>query len=352
MSGLKAVVLEKNGTMLTVLSSDGSFQKFRSKSIVEIGEEIQIPGVRKTPIWRIAASVAAIFLMVFTGVFGWNVFQPGTAVAMLSVDINPSLQLTLDQKGRILELESLNPDAEQLLSGPPLKGEAWEKALSQIIEQSVNLHYLDAENTWVLVGYSPIKSDRELSSKKISMVEIAKQVEEAAVAKGIFAKVAVYELTVEEKVQAQEMGLTLGEYALVNTAEKAGVKVEPETIKKTNERVRLLEKPEVQEQIKKENRAKVNEKRALPANSNPNAEKGLDPKPDEATQSSRGSEKDNPGNGEQKPWDRTKSLNFPGQSDKYDWNSGREKNQDENDKGKSKSKDKVEDQDDEKHKDK
>lgn len=352
MRGLKAVVLEKNGTLLTVLSSDGAFQKFQYKGAVEIGEEIKIPVVRKTPIWRIAASVAAIFLIVFMGVFGWNVFQPGTAVAMLSVDINPSLQLTLDQKGRVLELESLNPDAEQLLSGLPLKGEPWEKALSKIIEQSVNLHYLDAEHTWVLVGYSPMKLDHELSSKEINTVEIAKQVEGAAGDKGISPKVAVYELTVAEKVQAQESGLTLGEYALVNTAEKAGVKVEPEAIKKMDERVRLLEKPEIQDQMKKENRAKVNGKKALPSNLNPNTEKDQDSKPDEATQPSRGSEKDNPGNGEQKAWDKKNAVRFPGQSDKYDWNSSRDEDQNEYDKSKNKDKYKVEDEDNERHKDK
>lgn len=327
MGRLKAVVLEKNGTLLTVLSSDGAFQKFRYKSAVEIGEEIEIPVALKTPMWRIGASVAAIFLVVFMGVFGWNVFQPGTAVAMISIDINPSLQLTLDQKGRVLELESLNPDAEQLLTGLPLKGAPWEKALSQIIEQSVNLHYLDAEHTWVLVGYSPMKPDRDLSSQEINTVGIVKQVEGAAREKGISPKVAVYKLTAEEKVQALATGLTLGEYALVNTAQKAGVKVEPEAIKKTDERVHLLEKPEIQDQMKKENQVKENERKALPSNANPNAEKGQDLRPGEAAQPSRGLEKDDTGNKMGKAWDKPNAVSFPGQSDKYDWNSSRDKNQ-------------------------
>lgn len=349
MSGLKAVVLEKNGTLLTVLSSDGAFQKFRYKSSVEIGEELTIPALRKTPTWRIFTSVAAIFLVVFMGVFGWSVFQPGTAVAMLSLDINPSLQLTLDQKGRVLELESLNPDAEQLLSGLTLKGEPWEKALSKIIEQSVNLHYLDAEHTWVLVGYSPMKPDRELSSKQINSDEIAKQVEGASGEKGISSKVAVYELTAEEKVQAQEKGLTLGEYALVNTAKKIGLNVEPEAIKKMDERGQLLEKPEIQDQMKKENRIKVNEKKALPSNANPNAEKGQDPGLDKATQPSNGFEKDNTGNNAKKAGDKTNAVSFPGQSNMYNLNISRVKDLDANNKNvnvnKDKNKDKVNDKD-------
>lgn len=338
MSGLRAVVLEKNGTLLTVLSTDGEFQKFRYRGIVEVGEEIEIPAIHKTPFWRIGVSAAAIFLVVFMGVFGWSAFQPGTAVAMLSVDINPSLQITLDQKGRVLELESLNPDAEKLLTGLPLKGKPWEKALSQIIEQSVNLHYLSSEQTWVLVGYSFMKSDRDFPSKAINTSEITKQIEDAAGKKGISPQVAVYELTNEEKVQAQENGLTLGEYALVNTAEKAGVKIEPEAVKKTDERERLLEKPEIQEQMQKEMGSKGNETKALPSGTNPNAEKGQDHVPDKGVQPNRDPEKDNSGDNKQKTSNIKDAIGLPGQSVKSDWNSSRDKNQDNYENSKDKDK--------------
>lgn len=347
MSLMRAVVLEKKGTQLTVLSTDGAFQKLRYKGAVEVGEEIEIPAVQKTPIWRMAASVAAIFLMVFMGVFGWNAFQPGTAVAMLSVDINPSLQLTLDQKGRVLGLESLNPDAEQLLSALPLKGKPWEKALSQIIEQSVNLHYLNSENPWILVGYSPMKSEKNVSPEELNADEIAKQVEESAKVKGVSPQVAVYKLTVEEKAQAQETGLTLGEYALANTAEKAGVKIQPETIKKTDERVRLLEKPEIQEQMKKETKVKLNTMKSLPASQGSKVENGQDIK-SRVSEPSRGFERDDSKNNENKAWNKKNTVSFPGQSFNYDWDSNRGKNQSGNDK----SKDKVGDKSNTKNNDK
>ncbi len=338
MSQLRAVVLEKNGTQLTVLSTDGAFQKLRYKGAVEVGEEIQIPAVQKTPIWRIGASVAAIFLMVFMGVFGWNAFQPRTAVAMLSMDINPSLQLTLDQKGRVLGLESLNPDAEQLLSGLSLKGEPWEKALSRIVEQSVNLHYLNSEHPWILVGYSPMKSEQNISPDEINADEITKQVEGSAKEKGVSPQVAVYNLTAEEKVQAQETGLTLGEYALVNTAERAGFKIQPEAIKKTDERVRLLEKTEIQEQMKKETKVKLNTIKSLPASVDPKVENGQDPEP-KVSQPTGELGKDDPKNNENKARDKKNTVSFPGQSFNYDWDSSRGKNQSGYDKSKYKDKD-------------
>jgi hypothetical protein len=273
MSSVKAIVLEKDGPMLTVLAADGSFQKIRCRKEVEIGAEIELPATaaRQIPGWRIAAGVAAVFLVALMGIFGWNIYQPRTAMAMLSVDINPSLQLTLDQKGRILEWESLNPDAEQVLSGLAIKGEPWEKALEQIIGHSVDLNYLNQEHTWVVVGYSPVEENIELPAEKLNSEEIVKHVEEAAAGKGVTPKVAVYQMTSQEKVQAKENGLSLGEYALVDTAQKAGVELQAGEVKKTEERTRLLEKPEFQEQMLKDNRVKGNEKKAANVGSQTNS---------------------------------------------------------------------------------
>ena len=59
-------------------------------------------------------------------------------------------------------------------------------------------------------------------------------------------------MTSQERELAQKGDLTLGEYALWQTAQKAGVVTQPEKLKDTSERVRLLENPQVQAQIKSE----------------------------------------------------------------------------------------------------
>ena len=252
MDELKAVVLEKKGSKLTVLSSDGSFRHIRYKKPVDIGEEIDISKTRSISSWRIASSMVAVFLVAILGLFGWNLMLPTTAVAMISVDINPSLQLTLDRKGRVLELESLNSEGDVLLSKLSLQGEPWEDALSQIIEKSVSLEYLNSDQTWVVVGYSPIENTANLTKTGVNSENIAEKIDEVAEEKGVSPSVAVYELTQEEKVQAEEKGLSLGEYALLDSAKKAGVAVEHEIVKKTDDRVSLLEKPEIQEQLRKD----------------------------------------------------------------------------------------------------
>lgn len=255
MSQIKAVVLEKHKNSITVLTGDGAFQTLKYKGDAEVGEEIQLPVQSRATFWRIGASVAAVVLLALMGIFGWNAWQPRTAVAMISLDINPSLQLTVDQKGEVLDLESLNSEAEQLVTGLSLKGKSWGEALNKIIQKSVALNYLNEEENWVVVGYSAAAPDQKEPSAKSSTINteaITQQVQQAVHEQGLKPTVAVYELTSEQKKQAQETGLTLGEYALADTAQKAGIKVEPKDLKAKEERARLLETPEIQEQMRKD----------------------------------------------------------------------------------------------------
>lgn len=255
MSQIKAVILEKHKNSITVLTGDGAFQTLKYKGDAEVGEEIQLPVQSRATFWRIGASVAAVVLLALMGIFGWNAWQPRTAVAMISLDINPSLQLTVDQKGEVLELESLNSEAEQLVTGLALKGKSWGEALNKIIQKSVALNYLNEEENWVVVGYSAAAPDQKEPSAKSSTINteaITQQVQQAVHEQGLKPTVAVYELTSEQKKQAEETGLTLGEYALADTAQKAGIKVEPKDLKAKEERARLLETPEIQEQMRKD----------------------------------------------------------------------------------------------------
>jgi len=256
MKQLKAVVLDKKGSTVTILAADGSFQKVRYRRPVEIGAEIEIAEVQqRQPLWRIMASAAAVFLLALIGSLSWSSYQGTTAVAMISVDINPRLQLTIDQQGRVLQFESLNPDAERVLAGLQLKGEPWNQALTDIIEQSVTLHYLNTDHSWVLVGYSPVKAGNELP-KGVTSDDIVQRLESAAQAQGLEPKIAVYQLSAEDQTKANKQGLTLGEYALMNTAQDAGIHADANNVQNTDERVKLLEQPQVQKQMNKENQIK------------------------------------------------------------------------------------------------
>lgn len=253
MSKMKAVVLEKSGSRYTVLDQAGTFRQVHRRLNAEVGEEIQIQswteyfnGVR---IW---AGAAALFLLVLTTLLGWTLYQAPTAVALLSVDINPSLQFALDNQGHLLNFETQNEDAKRMLSQIDLKGKPIVEVLEQIVTQAYDQKFLSTEQPWVVVGYSPMTNKNLEMPKELNENQIISWVTEIGEKKGLTPQVAVFSLTSQERELAQKGDLTLGEYALWQTADKAGVVTQPEKLKDTSERVRLLENPQVQVQIKAE----------------------------------------------------------------------------------------------------
>ncbi|HWQ41810.1 MAG TPA: hypothetical protein VN456_07215 [Desulfosporosinus sp.] len=251
MSKMKAVVLEKSGSRYTVLGTNGTFRHVHRRVKAEVGEEIEIrSGIESFRGLRLWAGVAALFCLVLTTLLGWNLYQAPTAVALLSVDVNPSLQFTIDAQGHLLKLQSQNEDAKRMLNKIDLTGKPMAEVLEEIVTLAYNQKFLNPEQHWVVVGYSPMtdKTSKQIP-KELNEKQIITWVTETVEKKGFTPQVAVFPLTSQEREVALKGDLTLGEYALWQTAQKAGVVTQPEKLKETSERVRLLENPQVQAQI-------------------------------------------------------------------------------------------------------
>ena len=251
MSKMKAVVLEKVGSRYTVLGVNGTFRQVHRRLNAEVGEEIEIrAGILSFSGLRVWAGVAALFILVLTSLLGWNLYQAPTAVALLSVDINPSLQFTIDAQGHLLKFQTQNEDAKRMLKQIDLTGKPIDVVLEQIVSQAYNQKFLNSEQHWVVVGYSPMTDKTsDQMPKELNENQIITWVTGTVEKDGFTPQVAVFPLTSQESEIAQNGDLTLGEYALWQTAQKAGVVTQPEKLKDTAERVRLLENPQVQAQI-------------------------------------------------------------------------------------------------------
>ena len=249
---MKAVVLKKSRSRYTVLGVDGTFRHVHRRLNAEVGEEIQIqPWTESFSGIRIWAGAVAIFLMVLTTLLGWTLYQAPTAVALISVDINPSLQFELDNQGHLLKFQTQNNDAKRMLSMIVLKGKPIEKVLEQVVTQAYDQNFLNSENPWVVIGYSPMTNKTsEQMPNELNENQIISWVTAIGEKKGLITQVAVFSLTLQERELAQEEDLTLGEYALWETADKVGIVTQPQKLKNTLERVRLLENPQIQAEMK------------------------------------------------------------------------------------------------------
>lgn len=158
------VVMEISGRNAVLLTPEGEFKKVRLKGrIPDIGEEIRIPVERKISFniqrsgW-IAVAAAVIVLLVASPLLTIINRAPEVPVAYVSIDINPSLELTVSNYNHVLAAQAYNKDGQKVLDGLNLKGIEIKDAVSFISKKAKQLGYIGKshDNTIVLsVSYIP-----------------------------------------------------------------------------------------------------------------------------------------------------------------------------------------------------
>ncbi len=99
-------------------------------------------------------------LVIFLGLF----VSCGTVAAedaYVTLDINPSIDLTVNTKDIVIDANALNEDGDLLLLELDLIGETLEDAIGMIIDKAIDLGFIDIEAAETLVSVSAIATTAE-----------------------------------------------------------------------------------------------------------------------------------------------------------------------------------------------
>lgn len=214
----KGVVIEVNERFVTLMTPDGEFIKTKNvRGSYQIGEEIsyylsndfgleykRAPFLNwKTLKVQVASVLAVILLLVMT----IPIFNQKEVYAYMSIDINPSFELEINEGLHVLSIIPLNEDAKTVLS----KINQWEneslKVVTQkIIDQTKMDGYLK-ENGEVLIA-TVIKGEEKLAKEKLELE--VKQMEINLEKQSLQIKTFESDQLTREK--AQKEGLSTGRY--------------------------------------------------------------------------------------------------------------------------------------------
>jgi len=111
------------------------------------------------------ALIAACLTLVLVGGTGGVFYQRANAVAsVVSLDVNPSIELKVNQKEKVLACTPLNEEAEAVLSGmgggADLKGTKLEVAVNAVVGALVSSGYLDSLSSAILISVEDQDQDR------------------------------------------------------------------------------------------------------------------------------------------------------------------------------------------------
>ncbi|GAB4271889.1 anti-sigma-I factor RsgI family protein [Thermincola ferriacetica] len=224
-------VMKITDKQMVVLCEDGKFRNLPLTSpIPALGERIPIPDKvvavrplkRSFPISRLLA--AAIFLVLFIGasLFVSRLYTSAQPVAMVAVDINPSVELLVDKEGRVRQASLVNDDARLLLAGTELTNREFYDALNIIINKAIDQGYLDLNTDRNLIMISVVDLNKSLF--KVDPARLS------APAKSY--DIEVFYVAKEQEIKARQAGLTVNKYLVYEKAQKAGIALDKETLRK------------------------------------------------------------------------------------------------------------------------
>jgi hypothetical protein len=149
----------------------------------------------------------------------------------VSIDINPSIELVVNNQNKVESCRAMNKDAELMLFDLDLTDYTLEDATSKIMDLAIELGYIDksASNNAVMIT---AVNENETSEKTITNTILAK-LSDFFAKRSLDGKVNVITTNDDSyKEQASKVGLTIGKYILITKAMEADKSLTFEEAKK------------------------------------------------------------------------------------------------------------------------
>ena len=210
---MKAVVLEIKEKWAAVLCEDGVIRKVK-KGNFKVGDSFDFEAENHGKVVSIGSlrrnmvgSAAALFLIV-AGVAGTYSYNNVLACSYVSLDINPSIEYTLNRQDKVVAVKGLNNDgqeiADELLS---VRKTTLKEALKETKQLLTQKNYLKSGSSEdVLIDISANNSARTDALKKEALSVFGTELTKGEL------NLVLTESDLKEHKRASSLGISTGEY--------------------------------------------------------------------------------------------------------------------------------------------
>lgn len=228
---MKGIVLEIRDGLAAVLLEDGSVTTV--KKACKVGDTIEVTELeirhpakprakkKKTKVlsyrWIPAVATAAAAFLVATGLYYTLQVQ---ASSYVTVDVNPSIQYVLNRRNRVIEVEALNDDANEIVTTlqDSVKGETLTEAIDETAALLTDAGYLTGDTDTVLVS---VASDSEDTTSTL-----CEQVADSSICQEDSSLSVIVDTTdIASHDEAEENDISTGRYVEAGYGNKTGMSV-------------------------------------------------------------------------------------------------------------------------------
>ena len=188
-----------------------------------------------SPIFKPMALVAS-FLLLFVCYSLFSQSSLPVAVAYVSLDINPSLELSVDKNLDVIDVKCFNSDAASLVQQERLQGKNLYDALAVVITQAIAKNYIKTGQENLIVS-TVTPSGTSLSGAGAPPVDqqaVQQYLEKSINKGGLTGEVRMYSAAGEFRSEAENEGLSPGKYLIYEQLKETGDQVSIDDVRQDN----------------------------------------------------------------------------------------------------------------------
>lgn len=180
----------------------------------QTGKVVSMKPRRKKNLLRRAAGIAAALLLMVGGVSAVGLWRlENTAVASVSLDVNPSVEIKVNEKEKVVSVTALNEDGQEIIAEMDFEGSSLEVTVNALIGSMLRQGYLSVSANSVLVSVESTDSQQAAALEQRLREEIGGLLESG----GVNGAVLSQQVNADEELRtlAEEYGLSLGKAQLI-----------------------------------------------------------------------------------------------------------------------------------------
>jgi len=206
---MKAVIVEIRGLHAAALAEDGCIIKVRNQNYA-IGQVIEMKKqVFSKPAKVVALASAAAAVVMMCGVTAWAYCTPYSYV---SLDVNPSIEYSVNRFNRVLSVKAVNGDGEKILADLDLNNKTIDEAIQDTVGQIDKAGYFTTEDPGGIVIATSSENEQDSQELAADLQSTAEQAVEDATTP---VEVEAVSVGYERVQQARALGTTPGKLNLV-----------------------------------------------------------------------------------------------------------------------------------------
>ncbi|MBU5484508.1 anti-sigma factor domain-containing protein [Clostridium sp. MSJ-11] len=271
----KGTIIEICHDSIVVMAEDCTFKRIKKSQGLQEGMEIyfeerDIIKKSNSTTKGISGVAAAIFIFIATSIYAlcfWN--ENYRSVALLAVDINPSVEMNINKNYRVIQILALNEEASKLPL-ESLKNYSVTDALEKIVEMAEAEGYIKKdESNHVLVTSVELKSNNE-SNEDLDqlLIEGKEKIEKVSNERGQQVEVVTIKSDRETLNEAKKEHISVGKMEIYKKTKDENEKQDKKEVKrlkdkKVKELIKQAEKNEKIKRINSNNNNKVNKEKSV-----------------------------------------------------------------------------------------